>query len=68
MVEREGLPQVTSLLCTRCGACVAICPPSALEMTPQGPEVAAPERCEGCGLCEEACPVDAIVCEFAIVW
>ena len=68
MVEREGLPQVTSLLCTRCGECVAICPQGALQMTPQGPQVAFPEQCEGCGLCEEACRVGAIACRFAIVW
>ncbi len=43
--------------CIKCGACVAVCPFTALEL-PEFPEVN--EKCIFCNICAMACPVDAI--------
>ncbi len=44
--------------CTRCGACVGVCPTGALSLPARGAPVA-DARCIGCGACAEACVFDA---------
>ncbi len=68
MVDNVGTPRIRSLVCTRCGACVASCPVGALELGEDGPVLTLPALCGGCALCEEFCPEEAIECEFSIVW
>ena len=47
-------------MCTRCGACAAVCPPGLLEMGDEGLPVPmlAPEAmpCNECSLCLDVCP------------
>lgn len=47
-------------LCSGCGACYAICPTQAIEMTKTSMGRFSPsvfeERCTDCGLCRKACP------------
>ncbi|MBN1954072.1 MAG: 4Fe-4S binding protein [Anaerolineae bacterium] len=62
------LPEIDKALCDRCGACVALCPAGAVDMTPQGPVVARPADCTYCTQCEAICPQGAIRCAFEIVW
>lgn len=45
--------------CMRCGACVAVCPHAALELTENG-IIFDSEKCASCGICEKVCPVKAI--------
>jgi len=52
--------------CVRCGGCVSICPPKALDFAPD-PKAASGKRvridydkCIRCYCCHEACPADAI--------
>ncbi len=65
-MEKE-LPQINQALCTRCGACVEVCPAHVLAMTAEGPAFVHPEDCLYCTDCEAICPVGAIRCEFIIV-
>jgi uncharacterized protein (DUF362 family)/Pyruvate/2-oxoacid:ferredoxin oxidoreductase delta subunit len=52
--------------CIRCGGCVKICPPGALELVPDaraasGRRIAVDyEKCIRCYCCHEVCPADAI--------
>lgn len=47
--------------CTMCMACVGSCPASALQDSPQLPQLRFVERnCIQCGLCANTCPEDAI--------
>ena len=48
--------------CVECGACVSVCPFSALELEKNG-LVHYPDKCTLCGICERACPVTAIKVE-----
>ena len=41
--------------CCYCGACIAICPVSALDLGEEGP-VLNREKCTNCGLCTKICP------------
>ncbi len=46
--------------CIGCGACVGICPVSAISMDDQGKSQIDPAVCIKCGACEATCPVEAI--------
>lgn len=46
--------------CTRCGICVAICPPRILQMEKDGPSVTEIQACIACGHCVAICPQAAI--------
>lgn len=46
--------------CIGCGACVGICPVSAISMDDQGKLQIDPAVCIKCGACEATCPVEAI--------
>jgi len=48
--------------CLRCGACVAVCPKLALELSEHGIENNI-DLCIECGICEKMCPVKAIKVE-----
>lgn len=48
--------------CLRCGACVAVCPVQALELTENGIKWDE-EKCIYCGNCDDMCPVGAIEVE-----
>ena len=48
--------------CLRCGACVAVCPKAALDLTEHG-VTNKTELCILCGICEKMCPVGAIKVE-----
>ncbi len=45
--------------CTKCGACVPVCPVDAIT---EGDDkfIIDPEKCTDCGVCESECPVNAI--------
>jgi len=51
---------VNQEMCTRCGACVALCTGRVFERTDGRVEAVAPEACWLCGHCVAACPADAI--------
>lgn len=44
--------------CTRCGACVAVCPEAALQMTTKGLKLDS-HLCKACGVCIDICPAHA---------
>ena len=44
--------------CVLCGLCTGVCPPNALELTPEALEVHS--TCTDCGWCVPYCPVGAI--------
>jgi dissimilatory sulfite reductase (desulfoviridin) alpha/beta subunit len=46
--------------CTRCEACVAVCPEAAVTLDDSMPRVDG-ERCIACGKCMAACPTDTLV-------
>jgi ferredoxin len=52
--------------CIRCGGCVRICPPKALDFVPDGGAASGKriridyKKCIRCYCCHEACPADAI--------
>ena len=50
---------VKPLSCIGCGACVAACPSSAIELSGTGPVVTR-ECCDDCGDCARACPSEAL--------
>lgn len=47
-------------LAIQCDACLASCPTSAIEISPNGPVIG--EGCVGCGRCAAACPTVALDC------
>ncbi|WP_292469165.1 4Fe-4S binding protein [Methanolobus sp.] len=49
---------VNKFKCGYCGACVSVCPTSALELVETWIEV--DEKCTSCGICAKICPVGAI--------
>ncbi len=51
---------VNKELCIGCGACVGVCPVSALSMDGDGKAECNPETCIDCGACVGTCPVSAI--------
>jgi len=63
-VEVQALIKDVSRLeerCTHCGACVTMCPVSALVVNPQTKRIDFLEsRCIACGLCIKPCPVRAM--------
>jgi NADH:ubiquinone oxidoreductase subunit F (NADH-binding)/NAD-dependent dihydropyrimidine dehydrogenase PreA subunit len=48
-------------MCTGCGACVKVCPVSAIEGEKKKPHMVVAEKCIKCGACFEICPVEAVV-------
>ncbi len=44
--------------CVLCGLCTGVCPPNALELTPE--RLAVHDNCTDCGWCVPYCPVGAI--------
>ncbi|QQG39839.1 MAG: 4Fe-4S binding protein [Candidatus Aenigmatarchaeota archaeon] len=49
--------------CLRCGACVGVCPPLALDLTERGGIHFIEEKCTHCTLCEKVCPIGCIKVE-----
>jgi len=61
--EATGLPTVTALLCTGCGACVARCPLQAITLTHDALGailILDRGRCVGCQCCLRACPTGTL--------
>lgn len=52
-------PAVSPAECTRCGACAAACPDTAIAVN-GAPPVFDPATCQGCLRCRAACPVGCI--------
>lgn len=51
--------------CTDCGACIVVCPTSALAMDLDTREVEFdPEKCVACGICVPVCPPRAMAIHF----
>jgi NAD-dependent dihydropyrimidine dehydrogenase PreA subunit len=52
---------VLSERCTRCNACVDVCPTNVFEAAKDAPpEIARQDDCETCFMCELYCPADAL--------
>ncbi len=61
--EFRGSIEVDPAKCWGCGACVKVCPPNALTLTPSGKGLVLEYfvgRCVFCGMCAEVCPAKAI--------
>ena len=52
--------EVDPAACSRCGACIEICPFKAPSFSEQGPSAINPVLCKGCGLCIASCRSGAI--------
>ncbi|NLE44396.1 MAG: 4Fe-4S binding protein [Chloroflexi bacterium] len=63
-----ALPEINLEKCNRCGACIEVCPTSAVEMGPRGPFFVRPRVCTFCTECEPVCLQGAITCAFGVVW
>lgn len=50
--------EVDKTKCAYCGACVGVCPVSALRL--KDITIVCDEKCISCGTCEKACPMNAI--------
>lgn len=46
--------------CIGCGACVSMCPVSAISFDDNGKAKIDKEKCIHCGACQATCPVEAI--------
>ncbi len=57
MVSHKVL--INPTLCGECGACVAVCPPAAIELFPML-LVVKDELCTECSLCVHMCPAGAL--------
>jgi len=51
--------EIENKKCLRCGACVGVCPVSALRLTEHGVKVDV-DKCILCSTCSTICPVKAI--------
>ena len=60
MWRGECVADFDSQNCTRCRACVALCPFDALSVSPNGVVLHSAEKCWGCGICRTACSNDVI--------
>jgi formate hydrogenlyase subunit 6/NADH:ubiquinone oxidoreductase subunit I len=60
-VERGKMIEKINEKCIDCGACYAICPSSAIEVTPDYTIQFKYENCIGCLNCIDTCPVGAII-------
>ena len=49
--------------CIGCGACVGVCPVSALTLDDDGKSECNTDLCISCGACAGTCPVEAITVE-----
>ena len=67
-MENWALPEISHVLCDRCGLCVERCPTQAVVMTSQGPSITRPADCTYCAQCDAVCPRGAIACSFELVW
>ncbi|KZL89470.1 nitroreductase family protein [Clostridium magnum] len=54
------LIKVDKSLCTKCGACIKVCPTTALCMKEDGPEHNNLNSCIACGQCAAVCPCGAL--------
>lgn len=55
-----NLIKVDKSLCTKCGACIKVCPTTALCMKEDGPEDNNLNSCIACGQCAAVCPCGAL--------
>ncbi len=53
------MPWIDKNKCTGCGACINVCPVSAIIMKEGKAEIDM-DKCIRCGKCHDVCPVDAI--------
>jgi NAD-dependent dihydropyrimidine dehydrogenase PreA subunit len=61
VVERGKMIEKINDKCIDCGACYAICPTSAIEVTPDYTIQFKYENCIGCLNCIDTCPLGAII-------
>lgn len=52
--------QVDKARCVACGACVKVCPKSAIRVHKGCYAIVAAETCVGCGKCANTCPATCI--------
>jgi Pyruvate/2-oxoacid:ferredoxin oxidoreductase delta subunit len=60
MWRGETVAVLDAEACTRCRACLRVCPFDAICVSADGSVVHAAEKCWGCGICRAACEKDAI--------
>ncbi len=56
----ERVVEKDDLLCVDCGACVSLCPVTAIYIDEGWSVIVEGDKCIGCKICVEACPVRAI--------
>jgi len=56
-------PKISDDECVGCGACIAACPNSVLELVDDKAKVKKAESCDDCKACQETCPTGAVTFE-----
>jgi len=67
-LEDRAYPIILRELCTGCGACIEVCPFSALHLVQGTVELDMSVNCTYCGNCEDVCPTEAIRRPFLVVF
>jgi pyruvate ferredoxin oxidoreductase delta subunit len=57
---RTSWPEISPVLCTRCGLCFLYCPDGAVTKDAEGVPHIEVDWCKGCGVCAMECPKAAI--------
>lgn len=61
------MPQIDTVRCTGCKACITVCPTNALAQVEGKASLKFPQACIYCTACEDICPVGAIALPFLII-
>lgn len=67
MGDQPLQPRIDASLCNGCGACIPLCPASALGWKDGKAALLHPDLCTYCAACEEVCEPGAIELPYQIV-